>query len=306
MPFPFNQFSTINITKLPIDPINQPPYYYTFVAGGSYELTAALESDSNRRKEGVGGSDGGDHNFVYEAGTNKKLTPSSVQARAEPDSLKQGLVGWWTFDEGNGTALNDSSGRNNNATLSTGIWGTFDQCKENYCLKFGAQYPNMLATFPVSSDWDSPKITYTYWVRIDGVLSGGGRVITKVGPYYYTNGFWGSAVPVSCSGRPGILDWAAASQSTCPSVSGFVSNTWVFIAYTWDDSLKIVKKYFNGNFVAQRDYSAVGTIVLGGAKGILLVSEGWTGTPQNFIDEVRIYNRVLSDQEIKALYEATK
>jgi hypothetical protein len=60
---------------LPIDPINKPPYYYTFVVGGSYEVTAALEVDSNKGPDAVGGKDGGDHNFVYEAGTNKKLTP---------------------------------------------------------------------------------------------------------------------------------------------------------------------------------------------------------------------------------------
>jgi hypothetical protein len=89
IPIPFNNFPILNISQLLIDPINKPPYYYSFVVGGSYEVTAALEADPNKGPEAVGGKDGGDHNFVYEAGTNKKLTPSSVQAKAEPDSLKQ-------------------------------------------------------------------------------------------------------------------------------------------------------------------------------------------------------------------------
>jgi len=65
IPIPFNQFPLINISSLPIDPINKPPYYYSFVAGGSYEITAALEKNKT----------------VYIVGTKQGLTPFAILER---------------------------------------------------------------------------------------------------------------------------------------------------------------------------------------------------------------------------------
>jgi hypothetical protein len=39
---PFKNFDILNISQLFIDPINKPPYYYSFVVGGGYEVTALL------------------------------------------------------------------------------------------------------------------------------------------------------------------------------------------------------------------------------------------------------------------------
>jgi prepilin-type N-terminal cleavage/methylation domain-containing protein len=57
IPIPFNNFDILNISQLFIDPINKPPYYYSFVVGGSYEVTAALEADSNKGPDTIGGKD---------------------------------------------------------------------------------------------------------------------------------------------------------------------------------------------------------------------------------------------------------
>jgi hypothetical protein len=43
---PFKNFDILNISQLFIDPINKPPYYYSFVVGGGYEVTALLERDN--------------------------------------------------------------------------------------------------------------------------------------------------------------------------------------------------------------------------------------------------------------------
>jgi len=44
IPLNFNNFPILNLPQLPIDPINKPPYYYSFVVGGSYALASKLES----------------------------------------------------------------------------------------------------------------------------------------------------------------------------------------------------------------------------------------------------------------------
>ncbi len=48
IPIPFSNFPILNISQLFIDPINKPPYYYFFVAGGSYAVYAQLEDPKNQ------------------------------------------------------------------------------------------------------------------------------------------------------------------------------------------------------------------------------------------------------------------
>jgi type II secretory pathway pseudopilin PulG len=102
------------LTILPIDPLNtasSPGYYYTYVTGGSWKLTAVLESSSNANKAI---NDGGTNPNLYETGTNLSLA-----------SFYRETVGYWKFDEGSGQVAFDSSGYQNNGTLVNGpTWTT--------------------------------------------------------------------------------------------------------------------------------------------------------------------------------------
>jgi hypothetical protein len=91
----------INLANLPIDPINKPPYYYTFVVGGSYKLSAKPEINYD-----FAINDGGIEPILYEVGSNKKLS-----------TFQSGLVGYWSFDEGTGTTIYDLSGYGRHGTL---------------------------------------------------------------------------------------------------------------------------------------------------------------------------------------------
>jgi prepilin-type N-terminal cleavage/methylation domain-containing protein len=102
IPIPFRNFPILNISQLPIDPINKPPYYYSFVVGGSYKVTAKPEENYSPAI-----NDGGIEPLLYEAGTDKKLS-----------TFQSGLVGHWSFDEGAGTIAYDLSGYGNNGTLN--------------------------------------------------------------------------------------------------------------------------------------------------------------------------------------------
>jgi hypothetical protein len=64
-----DNFPILNISQLPIDPINKPPYYYSFVVGGSYKVTAKPEENYSPAI-----NDGGIEPLLYEAGTDKKLS----------------------------------------------------------------------------------------------------------------------------------------------------------------------------------------------------------------------------------------
>ncbi len=150
-------------------------------------MTAALEADSNKGPDAIGGKDGGDHNFVYKAGTNKKLTPSSVPARAEPDSLKQGLVLWLTFDEGTGTTTKDLSGNGNNGTLINNP--QWVEGKIGKALMFNnsggrVEVPDndLLSTHAVDSTQEQ---TIVVWIKPTIPLSGGIEILGKGGQWEY-------------------------------------------------------------------------------------------------------------------------
>ena len=111
------------LSKLPVDPINTTSTgnYYTYVTGGSWALSSLFESQKYLKDKAL--TDGGYNPAKYEIGSNLKLIAQS-----------EGLVGWWSFDEGSGTIAYDRSGNNNNGTLINGP--TWTQGKVGGALSF--------------------------------------------------------------------------------------------------------------------------------------------------------------------------
>ncbi len=85
-----------------------------------------------------------------------------------------------------------------------------------------------------------------------------------------------------------------------------LSTSWHYIAVTFDGSR--IKVYVDG--ALEKDVNAPGTITK--IDDSLFIGTTGSGLSPNsnwyygLIDEVRIYNRALSAEEIKAIYEATK
>ncbi len=116
-----NSANSINLPALPIDPVNSASAgkYYTYVTGGSYELTALLES---QKKHDAAIADGGSLPGILQMGSHIDLTPVVRD---------NGLVGLWKFDEGTGTISADATGKWGNATLLGGTaWSS--SCKHGY------------------------------------------------------------------------------------------------------------------------------------------------------------------------------
>ncbi len=295
IPIPFSQNYLINIPKLPTDPINKPPYFYTFTVGGSYELTAALESESNKGKEELGGNDQGDNNFIYEVGNNKKLTPSSLQARAEPASLKQGLVGWWTFDEGKGTTTYDNSNNNNNGILYNEPQWVDGKIGKALNFNGTSSYINIInqVNFPFSSQ----DRTVIAWINQFATRSG--QQIYHV--FHYGNDSFNQAfgLAVYDNAKFGAHEWSSHTR-----YGNVPLKQWTFIAITLSASGTIKKYYQNDLLLATHTLDAPPNTNLVQTPKIgmrIIPGEYFEG----IIDEIRLYNRALSQEEIKTLYEIT-
>ncbi len=276
------------LNKLPIDPINNNQYYYTYISGGSFMLTALMESTNNTvYQQAI--NDGGLMPGVFEIGTNLKLGPFTRD---------NGLVGYWKFDETSGT-LYDYSGYNNHGTpyggVTYGVQGkvnnalSFDGIDDYVIIGTGTNY------FPMS------KFVLCAWIKSSEI----GTASTSRGIISIT---YGLNLYLNTTGN------LYFRMNINPSTENFV-----YINYS--QNLLDVNQHF---VCASYDGTNVNLFIDGALKKSQVVSWGGTthwptsyaaigwdvnSSPWKFkglIDEVRIYNRLLSEDEVRAIYESTK
>jgi chitodextrinase len=194
-----------------------------------------------------------------------------------------GLVAAYGFNEGSGTTVTDVSGNNNTGTISGAT--------RTAAGKFGGAL-----VFDGTSAWvtvpDSASLRLTTgmtleaWVNPSAVTSVWRDVIYKGNDSYYleatsTNG-----------GRPG----AGGTFGTAFGTAALAENTWTHLAVTYDRVT--LRLYVNGlqvSSVARTASIATSTnpLQLGGDN---IYGQYFQGR----IDEVRVYNRALAPEEIRA------
>lgn len=258
------------IQKLPVDPTNNATYYYTFMSGGSFMFSSLLESQSHDAAV----TDGGRMPGVYEKGSDLTLGPFTRD---------QGLVGYWTFDEGSGTTAYDYSGKGNNGTLvSSPTWQTSTNCKVGGCLSFDGT--TKYVDVP-SLTWQPNSFSISFWIQP------------------LVNSSWNQQIGAT-------QGWGAFNFHTDVSNNIFVgtdigtrfvlsnslaTNAWQFFTFTFS----------NGNASIYKN------AVLLSSETNMTNPNAWQGfrlsnSINGSIDDVRIYNRALSAQEIQAIYNATR
>ena len=212
-------------------------------------------------------------------------------------AVTNGLLGWWKMDETGGTTAFDSSGNGANATVHG---GTFTTGYLSNALHLTGGTNN--ASF---TSMDTAQTTVAAWVRAD---SNGGSSFPRilVAPGYYLNfRFDGSA-------NNNALDFATTTTANGSTVDGewlappnsISTGTWYHVAVSYDKSstVNVPALYVNGvkmslttltsPSVAPPSYA--GTTFIGNR---LDLTRGWDG----LIDDLRIYNRLLSDAEVQSL-----
>jgi len=202
-----------------------------------------------------------------------------------------GLVGYWSFDVGKGGAKAvDMSGKGNNGTLT-----------------------NMNTT----AAWVGGKIGNA--LSFDGVndfveVSGPALTNLTMCAWVLSNNPDGTGNPDGLSnivGGSGILYYASVYSSKFQVYDGgnwrsgttiFSAGVWYYTCLTFQGATKELKLYTNGNL----EYSASGWGTY--SNGSISVLGRHTGAVRYLngkLDEVRIYNRALSAEEIKRLYRQT-
>jgi hypothetical protein len=200
-------------------------------------------------------------------------------------SLSNGLIGYWSFDglDMSGNIAYDRSGQGHNGTLTNGPQAAAGKIGQAMEFHGGTDYVD------TGSDFISTNaLTISAWVYARSYGgSGQGRILD--------NGSTVLKVP-----NTDYFAFSSDGQVTAArSESGSLNlNSWTHVVVT-RTSTGIANFYINGVGSGTADQNsgspAAGTMNLFiGGDG----SHAWDG----LIDEVRIYNRVLSPDEIKQLY----
>jgi len=216
----------------------------------------------------------------------------------QPAVSEGGLVGYWKFDEGSGTAAIDSSGNDNTGTLiNEPVWA---DGKYGKALSFDGVDDHVQV--PQSSSLDvTDQITVETWVYPRAYVDNTGMVSHIIsrcdysGDHIYVLSTYPDSNRVSFSINP--------YSGEHPSVADLPLNAWTHLAMTYDGSH--VRLYVNGEL--DSSYAQSGPIYTTSnwlAFGCKPTGPwGGSGTYAYFsgiIDEVRIYNRALSQQEIQS------
>jgi chitodextrinase len=214
------------------------------------------------------------------------LSGYSVVATAMTPATASGLVAAYSFNEGTGTVVTDASGNGNNGTISGATWTTSG--KYGNALVFNGT--SALVTVNNSTTLQlSNAMTLEAWVNPLTVNSAWRDVVYRSSDNYYLEGTTASGSVPGTGGTFGTSDVVLYGSTALPV------NTWTHLAATYDGTM--MRLYVNGTQVASQPQTGViatstNPLQIGGDS---LYGQFFQGT----IDEVRIYNVVLTAAEIQ-------
>ena len=225
-----------------------------------------------------------------------------VQSSTAPD-LNSSLVAYYKFDEGNGSISYDSSVNNKNGTLAIGssspTWDTNGHL--NKALNFDGNDSIRLANEIVStSSIRVNGITYSAWIKPNNI-SGIQKIVGQKPSSGYSDLASGGLDISSGKARMIAYDDNVAYKYATGNTT-LIPNRWYFITGIYNPLDKKIKIYVNGKFdggetsittfnrLISNDYNLIG-------------SHNFTSNFFNgLIDELKIYNYALTDDEIKQDY----
>jgi outer membrane protein OmpA-like peptidoglycan-associated protein len=230
-----------------------------------------------------------------------KPTESNKVKNIKSDSLslQDGLIAYYPFD-GN---ANDLSGNNNNGIVNDAILTTDRNGNENSAYYFNGT--NSYIEIPQSQSLNSTtnSITLTGWIYVDS----------------WYKGIWAPLMSKSNSSYWGMYTIQLLNLQTSRKFDDYVKEFevlfnekflsvnyrfelehWYYVGLTWDGF--ICKYYVNGEKIEEKSFA--GSIK--GDNNPLILGKDTPSAVEYLkgkLDEIRIYNRELSGDEINALYK---
>ncbi|MEK7152438.1 MAG: LamG-like jellyroll fold domain-containing protein, partial [Patescibacteria group bacterium] len=220
-----------------------------------------------------------------DAAGNVTTSPGST-VTVQNQVVAGGLVAAYNFNQGSGSTLADRTGNGHTGTISGATWNASG--KYGSALSFNGT--SNWVTIPDANDLDlTNAMTIEAWVK-PNTLTGWRTILMKEAP----GGMAYSLYSGNNGSRPAF--YGSVTSDVGVNGSGALSTSaWWHVTGTFNgSSLRI---YVNGNLVGTKTLSGnirttTGTLRLGG-------NSAWGEYFKGLMDDVRVYNRVLSQAEIQ-------
>ena len=238
----------------------------------------------------------GADSFSYTIGDGRGgSSTATVNVAVNPAAGGPGLVAAYSFNEGSGTAVTDASGNGRNGTIrgaqfaigKAGKALQFDGVDDWVTVADVTGSPLDLTTGMTLSAWVN-AFEFTGWETILLKERGAGAMSYAL---YAQNG----GVANGGTDSPAGVVRAGAADQAVQGVSPVPLHAWTHLATTYDGTTQ--RFYVNGALVASRPQT--GPIAVGNGALRIGGNNSWAGEFfSGLIDEVRVYNRALTDVEI--------
>lgn len=217
-------------------------------------------------------------------------------------------MGYWKFDEGEGTVANDSSPQRNNGAItgmaspaSVGISGWNPNGRVNKSLSFDGT--NDTVTVTTSNALAiTGELTLSAWVKMSTSGIDERPILSK-----WNSGTNQRAIALTLSSSDTVClsldsDGSTGGIDTACSASPLLVNKWYHVAavYTPSQSIKI---YLDGklstnltNGIDSAIFNSTANFLIGGSVS------GWSNLFAGDIDEVKVYNSALTQNDINIDY----
>jgi hypothetical protein len=228
--------------------------------------------------------------------------------------MRNGLVGYWTFDGKNmsSTTAIDMSGTGNTGTLAgTTATSSASAGKIGQGFLFDGSNDSISVAYNSSLNLPDTGGAVSVWIKPTGVPVGqdSSQTIFKKRPHSNDNVIGGVALSIYQAGptssnylRVQVGNDTVYDQLTA-STTPLVNNKWYHVVLTYTSTTIYI--YLNGNLEAQMARTRV--ITWPTALGVYIGTGKTATNPAAFkgtMDEFRMYNRTLSVTEIQSLYRA--
>lgn len=240
-----------------------------------------------------------DKKYYFVASVEDKKPSNQATATPTKPDLTSGLVAHWSFDDctAKDVSGNGHDGVINGASCNSGI-------KSN-AFNFNGVNNYISVNDAVDLRLSDKKTSVSFFIKPQ--VNGIDMLVLRKGFSCWIPG-WGvglsnfsgtSATIVGYSWDGRSFSWLSSNQSD------LIAGKWYHIVMNVDGST--AKTYLNGVLVASANVDASVNIDTDSPLFIGAAPEGGCGIPHAFfkgvIDDVRIYNRALSESEIQALYQ---
>ena len=227
---------------------------------------------------------------------NRALEPCEI---AQLVGTRAGLVGYWKFDENNGSTAADSSGNGIDAIVSGGTWGAGGQI--DGALAFDGTEDYVDTTIPSS---EITNLTFSLWFLSDDAGSIGDDKVAQRFITQQRTGTTNNRLAFGINNDKIAVYWYNGNSRTGEGNTTLYPSRWYHAALTYNGSN--LRMYLDG--VQEKVFSDSG-IFAPSSDVIEIGRKSGAGGSRHFdglLDDVRIYRRVLNEAEIQAIYNQSE